>query len=79
MAGNGNWHKDLKNNLADVAKSQYLDAWYQSLTSSLVFSAKELESTRSLSRLGTVTPDRRLREQHGRLRMCFFVSGERVL
>ena len=75
------WQEDLKNNLANVAKSQYLGAWYQSLTSSLFFLAKELERTSSLSRLGTVAPDRRLssREQHGRLGMCFFVSGERVL
>ena len=52
------------------------------LTSSLFFWGKELERTSSLSRLGTVAPDRRLssREQHGRLgMMCFFVSGERVL
>ena len=44
-AGNGNWHKDQKN-LVNVAKGQYLDAWHQSLTSSLVFLAKELEGTR---------------------------------
>ena len=49
-----------------------------------VFSlAKEFEQTNSLSRLGTVAPDRRLssREQHGRvmISMCFFVSGERML
>ena len=28
---------------------------------------------------GTAAPVRRMREQHGRLGMCFFVSGERVL
>ena len=41
----------------------------------------ELERTSWLSQLGRVAPDRRLswREQHGRLGMCFFVSGERVL
>ena len=63
----------LESKLADIAKSQYLDAWYQSLTSSLFFFAKELERTSSLSRLGTVVPDQRLssREQHGRLGMCF--------
>ena len=66
--------RGLKQNLANVAKSQYLDAWYQS---ALVFLAKELERTRS--RLGTVAPERRLRKQHGCLGMCFFVSGERVL
>ena len=41
------------------------------------FLAKELEWTRSLSRLGTVAPDRRLslREQHGRLSMCLCEWG----
>ena len=69
--------RGLENNLAHVAKSQCLNAWYQSLTSSLFFLAKELEWTSSLSRLGTVAPDRRLssRKQHGRLGMCLFVSG----
>ena len=65
--------------VANVAKSQYFDAWYQSLTHSLFVLAKEFERTRSLSWLSTVAPDRRLREQHGRLGVCFFVSGERKL
>ena len=45
------------------------------------FLANELERTSWLSQLGRVAPDRRLswREQYGRLGMCFFVSGERVL
>ena len=70
-----------RNNVASVAKRQYLDGWYQSLTSSLFFLAKELERKSSFLRLGTEAPDRRLssREEHGRLGMCFFVSGERVL
>ena len=73
--------RGLENKHANVAKSQYLDAWYQSPTSSLFFLAKELERTSLLLRLGTVAPDWRLssREQHGHLGMCFFVSGERVL
>ena len=39
------------------------------------------EGTWANARLGTGAPDRRLREfeQHGRLGMCFFVTGERVL
>ena len=47
----------------------------------VVLLAKELERTSSLSRLGTIAPDLRLssRVQHGRLGMCLFVSGERVL
>ena len=64
--------RGLKQNLANVAKSQYLDAWYKS---ALVFLAKELERTRLRSRLGTVAPERRLRKQHGCLGMCLFVSG----
>ena len=35
--------RGLKNSLANVAKCQNLNAWYQSLTSSFVFLAKELE------------------------------------
>ena len=56
----GELAQGLENNLASVAKSQYLDAWYQSVTSSLFFLAKELEQTSSLSKLGTPVPDRRL-------------------
>ena len=46
-------HEDLKINLQMLQRVR-LDAWYQSLTSSLFFLANELERTSSLSRLGPV-------------------------
>ena len=67
-----------KKSLVNVAKSQYLDAWYQSLTSSLVFLVKKFERTRCFRGLA---PQRQTIEGagHGRIGMCFFVSWERVL
>ena len=60
----------LENKLANVAKSQCLDAWYQSLNSSLFFLAAWPQSGRSTIELeGTAW----------RLGMYFFVIGERVL
>ena len=57
--------RGLENKLANVAMSQYLDAWYQSLTSSLFFLAKELGQTSSLSRPGIVAMARSTIELEG--------------
>ena len=73
--------RGLENNLANVAKSQYLNAWYPSAYLFVVLFGEGIERTSSLLRRGIVVPDGRLssREQHGRLGVCFFVRGERVV
>ena len=75
-AGNGNWNEDLKINLQNLQRVNTQTHGTRSLASSLFFLAKELERTRSLSRLGTVAPDQQMssREQHGRLGMSAWAS-----